>query len=206
MDRAGDRAGESTGEGMGAGQRAAGRSGAAPGRGPLPALLVVLLAAWLGGCATADAFHEPGRLAQLKAQAEAGSAEAQFRLGELYCCGFGGGKDSVLARRWLCRAALQGHPGAQLALGQFFGIRPWRRDPPVLQRGNPYRLFRVTDGKKPLELPQAIAYAHYWYSRAARNGSSLAAHYAKALELDMTPAELARSRAFQRHPERAGCG
>ena len=165
-----------------------------------------MLAAWLGGCATAASFHDPDRLASLQARAGAGDAEAQYRLGRLYCCGFGGGKDSVLARRWLCRAALQGHAGAQLALGQYFGIRTWREDPPVLQRGNPYRLFRVTDGKRPLDLPQAIAYAHFWYSRAAEAGSPLAAHYARALELDMTPAELSRSRAWRRHPERAGCG
>jgi hypothetical protein len=44
--------------------------------------------------------------------AEAGDAEAQFRLGEMYWYGDGIGADLALASRWMQKAAERGHPGA----------------------------------------------------------------------------------------------
>jgi TPR repeat protein len=48
--------------------------------------------------------------------AEAGSAEAQYRLGRFYETGLETAPDLVAARLWYSRAAEQGHPTAQLRL------------------------------------------------------------------------------------------
>lgn len=52
--------------------------------------------------------------------AEEGSATAQYQLGSMYAKGDGVTKDSVEARRWLVKSAIQGNAKAQYELGVMF--------------------------------------------------------------------------------------
>ena len=56
-------------------------------------------------------------LADLRARAEAGEAQAQFALGLMYGTGEGVPQDAAEAVRWYRLAAEQGNAAAQLALG-----------------------------------------------------------------------------------------
>ena len=56
----------------------------------------------------------------LKKAAQAGMAQAQYRLGKMLYQGDFVPKDVAQAIEWLRKAAIQGHPYAQYALGQFF--------------------------------------------------------------------------------------
>ena len=56
-----------------------------------------------------------------KVAAEAGLADAQNMLGNLYHYGWGGAHDTVLAEQWFRKAALQGHIKAQSNLGSTLG-------------------------------------------------------------------------------------
>ena len=56
-------------------------------------------------------------LAELQAEAEAGDANKQCRLGERYAWGFGVKEDQVQALEWWSRAAAQGAVGAHVSLG-----------------------------------------------------------------------------------------
>ena len=56
----------------------------------------------------------------LKEAAQAGLAQAQYRLGKMLYQGDFVPKDVAQAIEWLRKAAIQGHPYAQYALGQFF--------------------------------------------------------------------------------------
>lgn len=117
------------------------------------------------------------RRAQLRQRAEAGDTEAQYQLGIARCCGFGPGRTEPKARRWLCRAAIHGHRDAQYELGRTYGQQMAKA--------------------RPFSLSQFIVYAHYWYSLAAAQGHGPAAAYRDKLERDMTPRQIARSRAWQ---------
>ena len=54
--------------------------------------------------------------ARWAAAAQSGEAEAQFRMGQSYCCGDSGYFDTDIAVSWWCRAAAQGHVKAREAL------------------------------------------------------------------------------------------
>lgn len=117
---------------------------------------------------------------QWRQLAEQGDAEAEYQLGMTYCCGYGPGHTNTTARKWLCRAALQGHEQAQYQLG--------RMDGNVIK-------------KRPFSTPQHVDYAYLWYGLAAAQGNQLAAGYLAALEQTMSPQEIARARDWETHPE-----
>ena len=74
-------------------------------------LTVILLIAALGGCSTASLGRVDADNAareRLRAPAQQGDADAQFRLGNSYCCGTGF-YSTEEAIRWWCLAAAQGH-------------------------------------------------------------------------------------------------
>lgn len=158
-------------------------------------MAVLFVGLLLGGCAYfgGDQAREAAgpfdldelQRAQWQQQAEQGDTEAQYRLGLAFCCGYGPARTQTVARDWLCRAALGGHAGAQFQLGQLFG-------------------FRMTNNR-PMSLPAYPDYAHLWYSLAAAQGHELALAYQVAIEQDLSPTQLARSRAWQSHPADAGC-
>ena len=61
------------------------------------------------------------KVADLRARAERGEAEAQYGLGWMYSNGQGVPKDNVQALSWLRQAAAQGHAGAQFGLAWMYG-------------------------------------------------------------------------------------
>lgn len=70
------------------------------------------------------------------AAAQAGNAEAQFRVGNALCCAVISGQpfyDTEQAKEWLCRSAEQGHAPAMLRIGRIYngeltdGVRVMRR-------------------------------------------------------------------------------
>lgn len=158
----------------------------------------VVAALWLSGCSyfgggskQAAAQNNEFDVLQLQRDqwrqgAEQGDAEAEYQLGMSYCCGNGPGHTETIARRWLCRAALQGHEEAQLQLGRMYG---WEIS------------------KRPFSTPQTADYAYLWYSLAAAQGSQLAAGYLTALQEYMSPSQIARAQDWQTHPDDvADCG
>ena len=94
--------------------------------------------------------HRPAAqaLADLRASAEAGDAEAQFILGGIYITGVGVPHDAAEAVAWYRRAAEQGHARAQYNLGG---------------------MYREGRG-----VPQDAAGAVAWYRRAAEQGHARA--------------------------------
>jgi TPR repeat protein len=113
--------------------------------GPLSCLLGALLATAAAGVCRADEAASVGfDPAALQAQAEAGDAEAQFKIGTLYHAGYGVTQDYLAARRWLQRAADRGYADAQCELG-------------VLYQTSTYA------DTAPADLPDAVG----WYAKAA---------------------------------------
>jgi len=153
-------------------------------------LVGVVAALWLGGCSyfgggsKQPVAQDHFNVLQLQRDqwqrlADQGNAEAEYQLGMSYCCGDGPGHTESIARKWLCRAALQGHEQAQLQLGRMYG---WEIK------------------MQPFSIPQEADYAYLWYSLAAAQGSQLAAGYLTAMEEYMSPSEIARAKDWQSHP------
>ncbi|TNE30703.1 MAG: sel1 repeat family protein [Alphaproteobacteria bacterium] len=74
------------------------------------------VAAGIGGTTYAVKASARGNYVQA---AEAGDAEAQFKLGQSHCC-MGPGFSTQRATEWLCRAAHQDHRRAQYELGRIY--------------------------------------------------------------------------------------
>ena len=117
--------------------------------------------------------------------AEAGMAEAQVALAELYVNGRGVPRDHQLAKSWFLRAIPAGHAGAMFALGALHGgghdletdreeARRWFVQ--GAEHGHPIAalmLARYT--MRGLGGPQDIEAGRRWYARSADLGSSEAA-------------------------------
>jgi len=85
----------------------------------LVALSAYLLSTWSGfddRLATYAISHEK----ELRASAEQGDAEAQYRLASLYDNGIGVKKDDTEALKWYRQAADQGYASAQYNLGMMY--------------------------------------------------------------------------------------
>jgi TPR repeat protein len=88
-------------------------------------------AALLCAALTACAFEQPmptqanydnSERRGLREVAEKGDKDAQYRLGNSYCCGPEGGFwDTKEAVKWWCKAAAQGHPDAAAAVSRVGG-------------------------------------------------------------------------------------
>ncbi len=133
--------------------------------GRVPCLLFIIFL--LTACANNTTVLD--KRALLQAQANEGSAEAQYQLGRSYCCGRGAGYDKVIAREWFCKAALQGHGGAQYELGRIMGERMDSHSTPSKR--------------------QDLIEAYMWYSLAALQNVTLAITERDALALDLLPQE-----------------
>lgn len=96
----------------------------------------------------------------LLAEAEAGDAEAQFKVGNAYCCGYGAVYDNKEATKWMCKAARQGYVPAQKKIGWIY-----RSDQGFAAPTDKIRYAS-------LENNDALAYA--WYSIAAKSGDKKA--------------------------------
>jgi predicted aspartyl protease len=74
-----------------------------------------LYVAYLGG----DAFEQvDGVEPWMRAEADAGNADAQFTLANAYIKGLGVARDPAQGRAWLAKAAVGGQPNASLLLGR----------------------------------------------------------------------------------------
>lgn len=73
------------------------------------------------GVAAYDAKDYADALRILRPLAEAGEAEAQYYLGEMYSNGLGIAQDYDEALQWYRLAVEQGHPGGQVGLGYLYG-------------------------------------------------------------------------------------
>jgi hypothetical protein len=100
---------------------------------------------------------------KLKELAEGGSAEAQYRLGQSYCCGQGGNYNNEKALNWFCQAAKRGHHAAQFELGQMYehGYTMLGWDTVTYRR-------RPGTGKYP---ERNLERAYMWYSVANSEGT-----------------------------------
>ena len=78
---------------------------------------------------------------EVRSQAEAGEAEAQYRLGAMYDTGFGVARDDAEAMRWYRRAAELGHAGARNFVGTLYRLgRGVARDYAAARRADAFRL------------------------------------------------------------------
>ena len=111
---------------------------------------IALVVATLTACVQTQDEHSPAAqaLADLRASAEAGDAEAQFILGGMYVTGVGVPQDAAEAVAWYRRAAEQGYARAQYNLGVIYA--------------------------EGVGGPQDAAEAVAWYRRAAEQGNARA--------------------------------
>lgn len=100
--------------------------------------------------------------------AENGLAQAQYNLADLYVRGEGVPRDESAAFAWFQRAALQGHTGARIMLGSMYAA-----------------------GCGIEKDPQA---AYEWISAATLQGDTRGATTLQALEQQLTPDQLAKSK------------
>ena len=116
-----------------------------------------ILAALLGfGTFTLQAAEvTPAQVAEYRAAAEKGDAEAQLNLGRCYYNGDGVTKDLEKAAYWCRKAAEQGHAKAQFNLG-------W--------------CYEKGEG-----VPKDLEKAAYWYQKAAEQGRKEAQEELKRL-------------------------
>lgn len=128
---------------------------------------LLLLSACANNATTLD------KRALLQEAAQQGDAEAQFQLGNTYCCGHGAGYDRIIARKWYCKAALQGHGGAQYQLGRILGERMDSHSIPSKR--------------------EFLIESYMWYSLAALQNVPLAAAERDALKIDLLPQEVLES-------------
>lgn len=96
---------------------------------------------FIGGCVApilegANVSKDKAVLSANREAAEAGDPEAQYKVGDAYCCSpreGGGFYNNKLSTEWLCKSAQQGYAPAQYRLGQIYsgdmvdGIRILRR-------------------------------------------------------------------------------
>lgn len=140
---------------------------------------------WFGcACAAPGQTTQADRdaLAQVRAQADRGDAEAQLKLGSMYATGAGVNQDLKKAARWHRKAAEQGLASAQYQLGLDFaegsGVKPdaieaakWFRK--AAEQGlvqAQVELGRAYENGRGLS-PSAVEAVH-WFRKAAELGSA----------------------------------
>ena len=120
----------------------------------------------------------PQEVADLRARAEVGVAEAQYQLGQVYEGGRGIPGDLVLAVQWYRLAAEQGHTEAQFKLS--FGGRQddtqalaWMRR--AAEQGDSFQQYLLGDSYADgLNVSQDDAEAVRWFRLAAAQGEWMA--------------------------------
>jgi hypothetical protein len=123
-------------------------------------------------------------LAQLRAAAQSGDANAQYNLGVMYEYGQGVPQDYAQAAYWYRKAAEQGDAVAQNCLGLLYeyglgvpqdyaqALSWFRKAAAQGDAGAQFWLGFMYDSGQ--GVPQDYAQAAYWYRKAADQGSSLA--------------------------------
>ena len=168
---------------------------------------IALVVATLTACVQTQDEHSPAAqaLADLRASAEAGDAEAQFILGGMYVTGVGVPQDAAEAVAWYRRAAEQGYARAQYNLGVIYAegvgvpqdaaeaVAWYRR---AAEQGDAERAVhpRRRCMSTGVGVPQDAAEAVAWYRRAAEQGdasaqSNLGAMYDQGVGVPQDAAE-----------------
>ncbi|OGW51225.1 MAG: hypothetical protein A2Z50_08270 [Nitrospirae bacterium RBG_19FT_COMBO_42_15] len=153
-------------------------------------LLILMFIAAVGACSESsqpskqEAAPSPeNRLAELQKKADAGDADAQFKLGLIYGKGDGVPKDAAKAAEWMQKAAAQGNADAQNTLGLIYvigegvqkdaakAVEWWQK---AAAQGNADALNNLgfiydkgDDG-----VPRDAAKAVEWYQKAAAQGNA----------------------------------
>lgn len=142
-------------------------------------LAVVLILAPAGaradfadGAAAFDGGDYGRALAEWRALARAGDAQAQSALASLYRYGHGVARDSAIAAQWYGRAAAQGEVNGQLNLGEMYA--------------------------NGVGVPRDPVRAYLWLSLAADQGRAWAARERDRVAGTLSAAALARARALVR--------
>ncbi len=165
---------------------------AVSGRRIRAAVLSLLLAPFMAGCAgvaTEGANIAKDQVVANKhlEAAQAGDAEAQYVVGNAYCCSVNEGDgfySTPIAVDWLCLSAAQGYAPAMRKLGKIYsgdvidGVRAMRR---------------VAQGLAGTSTNNAVAYA--WLTKAAQRGDADAAEEAADLWDDMNEYERSQAQA-----------
>lgn len=153
-----------------------------------PLLFAAILTSPLTGCAgyTQAAFSakDLGERRIYQNEAEEGDAEAQYRLGESWCCSLGRPThlhNNQTATEWLCKSAHQNFSAAQLELARIYAGRPF-------QYNSMKRLAEKIKGA-PTNLPAALM----WARLAQSNQNDDAADLIKTISAEMSADELART-------------
>ena len=154
-------------------------------------LLILMFIAAVGACSESsqpskqEAAPSPeNRLAELQKKADAGDADAQFKLGLIYGKGDGVPKDAAKAAEWMQKAAAQGNADAQNTLGLIYvigegvqkdaakAVEWWQK---AAAQGNADALNNLgfiydkgDDG-----VPRDAAKAVEWYQKAAAQGNAV---------------------------------
>jgi len=158
------------------------------------AALVPLL---ISGCAARGVgpAAEAAKVAEDKAvieanwtAANAGEAQAQYRVGKAYCCAPGnvhGLYNNQKSTEWLCRAARQNFAPAQYKLAQMYADH--EIDGPRVMR-------RVVLGV--VGTDKDLALSTMWFTVAAQQDYKDAAKHRDSLTAKLSDAEIARSNAY----------
>ena len=131
-----------------------------------------------------DQWNYAEALQRYRKLAEAGSAPAEARLGQMYQGGLGVARDYGEAANWYRKAAAQGDAGAEAALGSFYRDgRGVPRDPAEALR---WYTLAADSGFVPAQMliafmyargqsvPKDCAAARGWFERAASQGADAA--------------------------------
>jgi TPR repeat protein len=140
-------------------------------------LALIALAGCVGPMMGATTAKDVGERPAYQAKAEAGNAEAQFKLGDSWCCSVGNHQglirknvyDNQTATEWLCKAARQGYGLAQVELARIYSGRPFR-----------YNAMKKL-ANRVLGAPTNMASALMWANLAAQNHVEAAAELQTAL-------------------------
>lgn len=145
-------------------------------------------------------------LAAWQPLADAGDANAQFNIGQLYRLGRGVAADVAQATHYYRLAAEQGHVGAQANLGTLYyfavagapkiaeATRWWDAAARQGDHRSQYMLAVVYFNGK--DMPRQAALAYGWMQLAAAGGVPEAVEAEKVMLRALTPAEAAAGRAF----------
>lgn len=125
----------------------------------------------VGVAPTATAQESPD-VAEVRKQAEAEDAEAQYKLGGMYDNGSGVPRDAVEAVKWYRMAAEQGYCPAQSMLGSMY----------TLGRG----------------VPKDDILAYSWFNLASSQGLAVAEAQRDSLAKSMTPEQIAEAQKISR--------
>ncbi len=171
-------------------------------------LLGLVLAVCVAGPLSADTVAGRQALADLRALAEQGDAQAQYRLGFVYDRGMGTPPHPDQALKWYRAAAEQGHARAQYELGRIYRKGEYApRDATEAQRwfrmaaeqeiaGAQYSLaVMLRDGEG---APADVVQAYAWFDVAGAFGHPFAWQSRDALGARLGPDQLEQARGVAR--------